>query len=93
MNDECREFASAVLFDVEFMTDKEFNDAVKKIQKETEYHKNGGYVLDGFSAMVFYDRSLKQFTYMELPLRSLPQPITKEQARILKKELRKLYKA
>ncbi|MBO7432200.1 MAG: hypothetical protein J6U13_00450 [Salinivirgaceae bacterium] len=77
------------------MDDKTFNETVKKIQKETEYYKSiEGCILDGFSAVVSYDRCAKQHTFMELwPLLSFPQPITKEQALILKKELKKLAKA
>ena len=93
MNDECREFASAVLFGVEFMTDKEFNDAVKRIRESTGYYRNvekGWLGLDGFSADVFYDKVIKQYIYMEDCPIEFPKHhfVTKEQFQILKEELK-----
>ena len=79
----------------EYMTDEEFSATAKKIQEKTEYYKSIGVcVIDGFSAAVSYDRCSKQYIYMELwPFLSFPQPLTKEQAKFLKEELKKLRKA
>ena len=79
------------------MTDEDFNAAVKQIQDEIEYYKslgNGVCVMDGFSASVYYDRKSKQYEYMQMcpPLIMLPVTITKEQAKILKRELKRLDK-
>ena len=76
------------------MDDKTFNETVKKIQKETEYYKSiEGCILDGFSASVLYDRKSKRYIYMEEWPLSIICQVTKEQAQILKKELKKLNKA
>ena len=82
------------------MTDEEFNRIVKIIQDDTEYCSNAksanGAIMfvDGFQASVSYNESSKQYEfYEEWPARYLrPTIITKEQARVLKKELKKLVK-
>lgn len=80
------------------MTDEEFNATLKQIRDEIEHYKSlekGVMVLDGFSAFVSYDRESKQYNYTQMcpPNFVFPVAITKEQAKILKRELTKLDKA
>lgn len=73
------------------MTDAEVEAIVKRIQQETKELAGTTCfgILDGFSASVFYDRTEKQYFYQEYWPATFPKRVTKEQAQILKRELKK----